>query len=352
MAKTNLIGVSKIQLENYFALIGIEKYRANQVLNWIYKNRVYSIDLMTNLPGEVKKKLFDEYFISLPKLDIKQSSKDGTKKYLFTLEDGNKIETVLIPHEKNKKIIRKTLCISSQVGCSVKCIFCASGKNGLIRNLNTAELIGQILSVEEEEKKRVSNIVFMGMGEPLHNYSNVMEAVNILTSEECFYLSARKITISTCGIVPKIKELAEKKLSVVLAVSLHSPENKKRDYLVPINKKYPIEELIKACKYYIEKTKRKITFEYVIIEGINDSKEDAVKLSSLLKGLICNVNLIPINKIDEKFKPPQEEQVDLFKIILKKSGIECEKRIEKGSDIEAACGQLKGKNNTMSETER
>lgn len=342
MAKTNLIGINKIHLENHFALAGIEKYRAKQVLNWIYKNKVFNIEFMTNLSGEVKKELSDKFFILLPKLDTKQISRDGTKKYLFTLEDGNKIETVLIPHEKEKKFARRTLCISSQVGCAVKCVFCASGKHGLIRNLNTAELIGQILSVEEEENIKISNIVFMGIGEPMHNFSNVMEAVNILTSKECLDVSARKITISTCGVVPKIKELAVKKIPVVLAVSLHSPENSKRDYLVPLNKEYPIEELIKACKYYIEKTRRKITFEYVLIEEINDSKEDAIQLNYLLKGLLCNVNLIPINKINEKFKPPQEKKIEFFKSILEKSGIECVKRTEKGSDIEAACGQLRG----------
>ncbi|MBZ4687178.1 MAG: rRNA ((2503)-C(2))-methyltransferase [Clostridiales bacterium] len=345
MARINLLELNLADCQQFVAGLGQQRFRARQLLNWIYKNKVFDFAQMLNLSKEFRQVLAKEAKIVLPKLTAKQVSKlDGTTKYLFELEDGEKIETVYMPHKDGQDIKRHSLCVSSQVGCPIGCTFCATGQAGFTRNMETAEIIGQILAVENEENIKITNIVFMGMGEPLLNYANVLRAIRIITDKECLDISARKITVSTSGIVPQIRKLADENLPIVLAVSLHTPWDEKRNKIVPINKKYSITDIINSCKYFVDKTNRKVTFEYTLIKGVNDSPEDASKLGDLLQGLLCNVNLIPVNAVKgTDFLRPSKKDIYGFINILHKKGIESVIRIEKGSDIDAACGQLRGK---------
>ncbi len=321
-------------------LCGEKPYRANQVYEWIYKENVISFDEMTNLSIALREKLKESYSLNCFNILKKQVSKDGTIKYLFDVLDNNAIETVRMEYKHGV-----SLCVSSQIGCKMGCKFCASTGIDFIRNLTPGEIVEQILAVQRDTNIRVSNIVFMGIGEPLDNYDNVMKAIKIINNPKGLEIGARHISISTSGIVPKIYELADKDKQCTLSVSLHSPSNDKRSEMMPVNKAYPIEELIKACKYYIKKTNKRITFEYALAKDNNDNLEEAEKLAKLLKGMNCHVNLIPINKIENgEFVKSTNENILKFRDYLNSKGIVATIRRELGSDIDAACGQLRRKN--------
>ena len=321
---------------------GFPAYRGKQIYQWLYTKHVDDTNEMTNLPVKLKQWIMDKYICSFPKVIREQVSKiDGTAKFLLDLADEQTIETVLMYHGRKSVKQRKTLCISSQVGCPIGCIFCATSKMGLKRNLLTGEIVGQILAVSKAHGK-IDNIVYMGMGEPLLNYQSVLKSIKIITDEAGLNFSSRKITISTCGLVPEIKNLSEEKIPLTLAISLHAANNELRNVLVPINKKYPLEDLLEAVKYFINKTNRKVTFEYILAKDLNDSILHAKELAALLKGLLCNVNIIPANPVaGTAMKRPNGRAIANFAQILQSKGIETVVRSEKGADIDAACGQLK-----------
>ncbi len=328
------------ELKQEFIELGEKAYRANQVFEWLYVSQVNTFDEMTNLSIELREKLKKNFTMENFKILKKQKSKDNTIKYLFDILDGNAIETVLMEYKHGK-----TICVSSQVGCKMGCKFCASTGIPFVRNLTSGEIVEQILAVQKDENIRISNIVFMGIGEPLDNYDNVMNAIKIINNQKGLNIGARHISISTSGIVPKIYELADRKMQCTLSISLHSTTNEKRSEMMPINNAYNIEELMKACKYYIEKTNKRISFEYALAKGDNDNLKDAEKLVRLLKGMLCHVNLIPINEIENgKFTQSTNENIIRFRDYLNKNGIVATIRRELGSDIDAACGQLRRKN--------
>ena len=270
-------------------------YRAEQIFRWLYVEKVTSFDDMTDLSKELREKLKQEYSLHNFNILERQISKDGTIKYLFDVLDGNAIETVLMEYKHGR-----TVCVSSQVGCKMGCKFCASTGIEFIRNLTAGEIVEQILGVERDQNIKISNIVFMGIGEPLDNFDNVMNAIKIVNYPKGLGIGARHISISTCGIVPKIYEMADMDMQSTLSISLHQATNEKRSSMMPINNRYNIDELMKACKYYIEKTNKRISFEYALAKDNNDNKEDADELVKLLKGMLCHVNLIPINKIENR----------------------------------------------------
>ncbi|WHE08246.1 23S rRNA (adenine(2503)-C(2))-methyltransferase RlmN [Thermoanaerobacterium thermosaccharolyticum] len=326
------------ELEKFFIDIGETKYRAKQVFQWIYRG-VTNFDDMTDLKKELRQKLKNIAYISSLKIARKLvSDVDETAKYLFLLEDENIVEGVAIKYS-----FGNTSCISTQVGCNMKCSFCASGIEGKARNLNASEMVDEVLIMNNDYGK-ISNIVLMGSGEPFDNYDEVMKFIKIVNNPFGMGIGIRHITISTCGIVPKIYDFANEGLGVNLSISLHAPTDDLRTQLMPINKVYPIKDLIKACKYYIDKTHRRVTFEYSLIKDVNDSYEMSVKLSKLLKGLLCHVNLIPINYVGEiGYKKADNGKIMAFKNTLEENGITCTVRRELGSDIDAACGQLRRK---------
>ena len=328
------------ELKEELIQLGEKPYRAEQVFQWLYRDKVTSFDEMTNLSKELREKLKQEFIITNFKILQKQVSVDGTKKYLLDILDGNTIETVLMEYHHGKSI-----CISTQVGCKMGCKFCASTGIPFARNLSSGEIVEQILTVERDENINISNVVFMGIGEPLDNFDNVVTALSIINHPKALAIGARHISISTSGIVPKILELADKNLQCTLSISLHSTNNEKRSEMMPINRKYPIEELMKACQYYIKKTNRRITFEYALAKDNNDHLEDAKELVNLLKGMLCHVNLIPINKIEKgEYVKSTNENIMKFRDYLNARGIVATIRRELGSDIDAACGQLRRKN--------
>lgn len=319
--------------------IGEKPFRAEQIYKWIYENRVSSFDEMTNLSLELREKLKQDYEIKEFKIITKQVSSDGTKKYLFDLLDGNAIETVLMEYHHGYSI-----CVSSQVGCKMGCKFCASTGIPFIRNLTSGEIIEQIMAVERDTGVRISNIVFMGIGEPLDNYDNVVKAIRNINNPKGLNIGARHISISTSGLVPKIYKLAEENIQCTLSISLHATTDEQRSKMMPVNNSYNIEELLKACKDYIEKTHRRISFEYALAKENNDNLEDAKRLVKLLKGILCHVNLIPINKIENgEFTKSSNENIMKFRDYLNEHGIVATIRRELGSDIDAACGQLRRK---------
>ena len=328
------------ELKQELVSMGEKPFRAEQIFKWIYQEKVKSFDEMTNISLELREKLKENYTMCNFNILKKQVSKDGTIKYLFDVLDGNAIETVLMSYHHGYSI-----CVSSQIGCKMGCKFCASTGINFIRNLSSGEIVEQILAVEQDTKVRISNVVFMGIGEPLDNYDNVINAIHILNNQKGLNIGARHISISTSGLVPKIYKLAEENIPCTLSISLHATTNEKRSKMMPVNDAYPIEELIKACKSYIEKTNRRISFEYALAKDNNDNLEDAKGLVKLLKGMLCHVNLIPINKIENgSFTKSSNEHIIEFRDYLNDHGIVATIRRELGSDIEAACGQLRRKN--------
>ena len=328
------------ELKEEFIKLGEKAFRAEQVFKWLYVDCVSGFDDMTNLSKELREKLKNEFSMHNFKILQKQESADGTKKYLFDILDGNAIETVLMEYHHGKSI-----CVSTQVGCKMGCKFCASTGIKFVRDLTAGEIVEQILAVQKDVNDKISNVVFMGIGEPLDNFENVVNAIAILNNQKGLSIGARHISISTSGLVPKIYELADKNLQCTLSISLHATNNEKRSEMMPVNKKYNIEELIKACKYYIDKTNRRISFEYALAKDNNDNLDDAKELVKLLKGMLCHVNLIPINKIENgQYTKSSNENIMKFRDYLNSKGIVATIRRELGSDIDAACGQLRRKN--------
>ncbi len=327
------------ELENLILELGEPKYRAKQIFNWVM-NGVESFDEMTNISKKTREKLNEVSYIS--KLSIREkyiSKLDGTVKYLFSLDDGNCIETVVMRYHHGISV-----CISSQVGCRMGCGFCASTIGGLYRSLTSGEILNQVIYAQKDIGERISNIVMMGIGEPLDNYDNVIKFLHNVNHPDGLNIGYRHISLSTCGVVDKIYMLAKEDLPITLSVSLHAPNNEIRNRIMPVNKKYPVEELIKACKAYIKTTTRRISFEYSLISGVNDSIENAVELAHLLKGMLAHVNLIPVNHVEERdFHKGKMSDIKNFREKLIQLGINATIRRELGSDISASCGQLRKK---------
>ena len=334
----NIYNLTKEEMEQYFIEIGSKKFHADQLFSWCYEKKINNFDEVTNIKKELIEKLKEDF--NIDKLKIVNIEKDkDVNKYLFELEDKDHIEAVLMRHDYGNSI-----CVSSQVGCNMGCKFCESGRRKKVRNLETYEMVLQILMIEEDLQERISHVVIMGIGEPFDNYDNIIKFVKIINDPKGLAIGARHITISTCGIVPKIKEFMDLPLQINLAISIHAPNNELRDKLMPINKAYPLEILIPTLKEYIKKTNRRLTFEYILLEGINDSLECAIELSNLIKNMNAYVNLIPYNQTDNlHFKRPSTVQIMKFYDILKKSKINVTIRKEFGSKISAACGQLRSK---------
>ena len=327
------------ELQEEMLALGEKKYRAEQIFKWIYVDKIKEFDEMTNLSIELREKLKKEYTMCNFKILKKQEASDGTKKYLFDVLDGNAIESVLMEYHHGK-----TICVSSQIGCKMGCKFCASTGIKFIRSLTCGEIVEQVLAVEQDIGDKISNIVFMGIGEPFDNYENVMRAIKILNNQKGLNIGARHISISTSGLVPMIYKFADEELQCTLSISLHATNDEKRSKMMPINNRYNIEELMKACKYYIEKTNKRISFEYALAKDNNDNLNDAKELVKLLKGMLCHVNLIPINKIENgDYVKSTNENIIKFRDYLNANGIVATIRRELGSDIDAACGQLRRK---------
>ncbi|MFA9463873.1 MAG: 23S rRNA (adenine(2503)-C(2))-methyltransferase RlmN [Velocimicrobium sp.] len=338
MKKKEIKSYNLEELGLIFESLGEKKFRSKQVYEWIHQKGVVSFDEMTNVSRQLREKLSEEYEIRpVTMVEQRTSQKDGTSKFLFRLWDGKVIESVLMKYSHGNSV-----CISSQVGCRMGCKFCASTIGGLERNLEPAEMLSQIYEIQRISKERVSNVVVMGTGEPFDNFENLCKFIEMLTDENGLHISQRNVVVSTCGLVPKIYELADRQFQITLAISLHAPNDEIRQELMPIAKKYSIVEIMKACLYYYNKTGRRFTFEYSLCDGINDSEENAKALSRLVKGMNCHINLIPINPIKErKFKHSNLSNIQKFKLILEKNRINVTIRREMGSDIDAACGQLR-----------
>ena len=332
----SIYGITLKKLEDFFISIGDKKFKATQVFDWVYKKRITNFDDMLNVSNKTKEVLYENFvFNRLKIIDIR--SDIDVKKYLFELEDKEKVEAVLMFHDYGTSV-----CISTQVGCNMGCKFCESGRLKKVRNLEVYEMVLQILMIEEDLKSRISHIVLMGIGEPFDNYNNVIDFIDIVNCGKGIDIGSRHITVSTCGIIPKIKEFTNYEKQVNLAISLHAPNNKIRDSIMNINKVYKIEELIDSLKDYIKKTNRRVTFEYILLKDVNDSKACALELSVLLKGINCYVNLIPYNETSHiEFKKSDKNTILQFYDILKKNGINVTIRREFGSKVKAACGQLR-----------
>ena len=327
------------ELKEEMISMGEKPFRAEQIFKWIYVENVVDFNDMTNLSLELREKLKENYTLDIYKIIRKQEASDGTKKYLFDILDGNAIETVLMQYKHGY-----TICVSSQVGCKMGCKFCASTGIAFIRSLTSGEIAEQILAVQRDTGIKISNVVFMGIGEPLDNFDNVLKSIKIINNQKGLNIGARHISVSTCGVVPKIYEIADMDLQCTLSISLHATTDEKRSKMMPINNKYNIQELMKACNYYIEKTNKRISFEYALAKDNNDNLDDAKALVKLLKGMLCHVNLIPINKIENgKFDTSTNENVMKFRDYLNDHGIVATIRRELGDDIDAACGQLRRK---------
>ena len=326
-------------LKQELVSIGEKTYRAEQIFKWIYVDKINTFEKMTNLSLDLRKKLEENYTLCNFNIIKKQESVDGTKKYLFDVLDGNAIETVLMEYNS-----WKTICVSSQIGCRMGCKFCASTGIPFIRNLTSGEIVEQILAVEQDIQDKVSNIVFMGIGEPLDNYDNVIKAIKIINNPKGLNIGARHISVSTSGLVPRIYDLANENIQCTLSISLHATNDEKRSSMMPVNNLYNVKELMKACKDYIKITNKRISFEYALAKDNNDNLEDAKELVNLLKGMLCHVNLIPINKIENgKYIKSSNENIIKFRDYLNEHGIVATIRRELGSDIDAACGQLRRK---------
>lgn len=336
--KIVLSGMNLAELEKFVLSCGQPIFRAKQLQYWLYKKNACDFMSMSNISKDFRSKLETKAIISDTKIKQKLVSKDGTVKYLLELSDGNVVESVLMSFEKRPNL---TACVSTQVGCAVGCAFCATGKRGFIRNLTAREIVDQILTIQRDLNIFVTNLVYMGQGEPLLNYDETVKSINIINSE--LEIGMRRITISTSGIVPKIYQLTELNRQLILAFSLHAPDHELRKKLIPIEEKYHIEEVVKALKYFVEKTGRRVTIEYTLIDRVNDSVEQAEQVNNLLKGLKYNINIIPYNPISgSRFKKPTAERINKFKSTLEKVSKKVTVRLERGTDIAAACGQLSG----------
>lgn len=333
----NILDYNLEELQKWMQVNKESSFRAKQIMDWLYKG-VCNFDDMKNLPKNTKENLKLNFKIELPKVVEKfVSQKDGTVKFLLGYDDGNLIETVIMKYTHGNSI-----CVSTQIGCRMGCKFCASTLEGRVRDLSCGEIISQILVAQKEIGERISNIVLMGSGEPLDNYENVIKFIKLVNEKYSLNIGQRHITLSTCGLVPKIKQLADEDLQITLAISLHAPNDNIRKKSMPIANKYSIYEVMEACTYYIGKTGRRITFEYALIKDFNDTRECAEELSFLLKNMLCHVNLIPVNEVKEReYKRAEKKNIERFKDILSKNNIEVTVRREMGSDINAACGQLR-----------
>lgn len=340
MEKKDIASYSFEELQEEMLAIGEKGFRSRQIYSWIHEKLVDDFEEMTNLPKTLRQKLEAAYEIRRVEMEKRQISKiDGTNKFLFCLKDGNMVESVLMKYKHGNSV-----CISSQVGCRMGCRFCASTIGGLTRNLLPSEMLDQVYRIQEMTGERVSNVVVMGTGEPLDNYDNLLRFIRILSDEKGQNISQRNLTVSTCGLVPRIRQLAEENLTITLALSLHAPNDEKRKELMPIAYKYSLSEVFPACKYYFEKTGRRLTFEYSLVGGKNDSQEDARQLAGLVHGLNCHINLIPVNPIKERdFVQSDKKVIENFKNKLEKYRINVTIRREMGRDIDGACGQLRKK---------
>lgn len=335
---TDIKSLTLSELQEEMERLGEKRFRAGQIYSWLHEKLADDFQEMTNLSGALRERLEQEYeLIRLPLVKVQTSAQDGTSKFLFRLGDGSVIESVLMRYHHGNSV-----CISSQAGCRMGCRFCASTLDGLKRGLAPSEMLDQIYQIQKWSKERVHNVVVMGTGEPLDNYDALLKFLKLLTGEGGLHISQRNVTVSTCGIVPRIRQLAEEKLQITLALSLHASSQEKRETLMPVAKKYTLSQVLDACRYYFEQTGRRITFEYSLVSGVNDREEDVAELAALLKPLNCHVNLIPVNPIKERdYVQPDRRKVINFKNSLEKSGINVTIRREMGRDIDGACGQLR-----------
>ncbi len=338
MDKIDIVSLSFNELSAAFKDMGLPKFRATQVYDWLHKKGAVSFDEMTNISKDLIKKLNDNFVIFSCSIEKKLVSRyDNTVKYLYSLPDGEYLECVVMDYKYGH-----TICVSTQVGCKMGCAFCASGIGGFKRQLTPSEILSQIYTAQKDLGVRISRIVLMGMGEPLDNYDNVMKFLELVSDDKGLNIGMRHISLSTSGIVPKIYDLLDKKLQLTLSVSLHAPNNEIRSKIMPVNKSWDIDELLKACKIYGDKTSRRISFEYAMMKGVNDTEECALELSKRLKGILCHVNLIPANEVPEKGHERSDDSIiNKFKAILENSGLTVTIRRTLGSDINASCGQLR-----------
>ncbi|MBW7650230.1 23S rRNA (adenine(2503)-C(2))-methyltransferase RlmN [Anoxybacillus sp. ST4] len=340
--KPSIYSMRLEDLQSWVEQQGEKPFRATQIFEWLYQKRVASFEEMTNIPKTLRERLNEHFVITTLNTLVQQTSKDGTMKFLFELHDGYSIETVLMRHDYGNSI-----CVTTQVGCRIGCTFCASTLGGLKRNLQAGEIVAQVVKVQkalDETNERVSSIVVMGIGEPFDNYDELMKFLKIVNHPKGLHIGARHITVSTSGIIPKIYQFADENMQINFAISLHAPNTELRTKLMPINRAYKLPELMEAVRYYIEKTGRRVTFEYGLFGGVNDQIEHAEELAKLIKGLKCHVNLIPVNYVPERnYVRTPREQIFAFEKTLKKHGINVTIRREQGHDIDAACGQLRAK---------
>lgn len=337
MQKTCISSYTLEQLAEQLKALGQPAFRAKQIFHWLHQKLVTEFSAMTDQPKALLAKLEEEYYIAAPIIQRRQQSRDGTVKYLFRLADGNCIETVVMRYNYGN-----TVCVSTQVGCRMGCRFCASTQAGRVRNLEAGEIAAEIYAAQKDIGERISHIVLMGIGEPLDNFDNVMDFLTIISSPEGVNIGMRNISLSTCGIVPQIDRLAEKKLQLTLSISLHAPNNAMRSQMMPVNDAYPVEELIAACRRYQKVTGRRISFEYSMVRGVNDSPATAKELAKLIRGMGAHVNLIPINPVDgSPYSATDAENVKRFQNMLTELGVNATVRRRLGSDISAACGQLR-----------
>jgi 23S rRNA (adenine2503-C2)-methyltransferase len=331
-----LPGATREEIQQVVRGLGQPDYRAQQIAEWVYRKGAHTYQQMTNLPQGLRDTMPD--ILPLKRLEVARArhSADGTVKYLFVLGDGEQVEAVYLPYED-----RISVCISSQVGCAAGCRFCATGQMGFSRNLTAGEMVDEVLTIQQSAEQRISHVVYMGMGEPLWNLQEVVKSILLLNRE--VGISQRHMTVSTVGVVPAIYELAQHRLQITLAISLHAPDDELRKSIMPVGRKWKVRELIDAARHYTEVTGRKVTFEYLLLRGVNDEPRHAQALAQLVKGLVCNVNLIPFNQVDtpEGFTRPEPSRVARFRRVLEEAGIAVTQRVEKGHDISAACGQLK-----------
>ena len=340
----DILSMTLEELTAEFDGLNIPRFRAKQVYEWLHKHLAANYDEMTNLPKDLRTELSESFPIYGCEIAKKQVSQlDKTVKYLFALHDGDYVESVVMKYKYGY-----TICVSSQVGCKMGCAFCASTLGGFKRCLLPGEILSQLYCAQRDIGERISHIVLMGMGEPLDNFDNVMRFISLITDEKGLNISMRNISLSTCGVVPKIKELLDRRLQLTLSISLHAPNDELRSRIMPINRSYHVDELISVCRKYAAETSRRISFEYAMLSGVNDSDECAYELASKLKGMLCHVNLIPVNEVAESpFKPSSPQQVERFVEILSKKGINATVRRKLGSDIDASCGQLRLKENKV-----